>query len=172
MALAGALLYVVAVLGLPVLHLGFHRADHDHRDGGIHYHGRLFEFAERQPGVHFHAPFHEHLGGEDVAPKAPPLTLSVFTGSFGNLRASQPVASDSRRWQTPYERHAPAEDSSSRHVAGGLAHFATAFLSSGSILDTLPVGPAPKQTAAHAPAERFPEQHLLPTRGARGPPHC
>ncbi len=32
------LLYVVAVLGLPALHIGFHHDDHDHAGGGIHHH--------------------------------------------------------------------------------------------------------------------------------------
>lgn len=167
-ALAFALLYLVAVFGLPSLHLALHRDNHHHRDGGIHFHTRTS--AGLEPALvssHGHGHFHPTVLDDPSAIDGNAAdTLRIDGAEFRTGTAAaqrcQP-ASRLRNFETPPEL---------QHVNGSLAHFASAFLSAVENPFHRLAGPALGDADTPAASQQAPKFRFPHTFGARGPPAC
>lgn len=98
LSLLGALLYAVFAFVLPSLHLGFHRADHDHRGGGLpRLHTELggHHSLVLMPHRHDTTPDHE-LGDaheeQDAGVSATTEASDTKLADFASLRLDFPAA--------------------------------------------------------------------------------
>lgn len=189
LALLGTLLYTLAAIALPSLHLGLHRNDHTHQGGGLQ---RLRDVQAAYPHPHLgpHAHSHALLAhdepeplGESSDPPAtalprvqlqaagslasapqPPPQRSAFAGWVGLLAAT------ARHATLGGPEHSGSSAPDPAHAAGSQVHFASAFLSG----PALPVVPAasllPESSAYPAFSDRSPPRALVVTKDARGPP--
>ncbi len=171
-AAVAALLYFIAVLVLPAIHLAFHRADHHHAGGGIHWAIRHWGThdaeAPHQHGAHEHEP-------SDLAalPAAPALAGEEQT-------QAQDVARAGYRCLTARSGHsaaairlaaktqAPPRDPA--HGLGSLAHFSSACLTTDAGAAALGVQFAPVPPVVALASQHLPSSISSSTLGARGPP--
>ena len=182
----GALLYVLSAIALPSLHVGFHRADHQHRGGGLQLqHGDLGPHAHQ----HLTSPSHDgasplaahfHPSAREADGTTIPLPVRGGDGTIGAALADpaarifSTVTTDvrhlppSRLTNTPATPASPATDPA--HGDGSLVHFASAFLPTAAVAAAPLVGPRLAQRCFFPPVDSAPRSSLVITKEARGPP--
>lgn len=184
LALLGSLLYTLFAIALPSLHLGFHRADHEHRDGGLqllhtglgvhhtlalpHSHGPNFynedaddregqaagAFASPDSQISLCAAALQHAPGIFAYKETRPHVAQPGSGLLGT-EGRAPQGS-------------PAPDP--MHGSGSLVHFASALVTAHSSVG-LPFAGLLFEQARYIPrAECAPRSPILFAKHARGPP--
>lgn len=171
-AAVAALLYFIAVLALPAIHLAFHRADHHHAGGGIHWAIRHWGTHDAEAlhhhGAHEHEPSDRAEHSLAQTPAADGQTQALDAGQAGyrclTARSGQSVAAIRLAAKTQDPPRDPA------HGLGSLAHFSSAYLTTDAGAAALcvqfaPVPPVVALASQHLPSSIFPS-----ALGARGPP--
>lgn len=187
LSLLGSLLYALCAIALPSLHLGLHRADHEHRDGGLQllptrlgaHHALVLP-----PHSHGTGLYHEHL--DDRARQDAGASASAETGSQNSLNfaALPPAPGACAIKETPthathpgsamlgvagHAQHgSPAPDPG--HGSGSLVHFASALVTTPSSIGLPLAGLLCEQTRYLARSECAPRSSVISAKHARGPP--
>lgn len=189
LSLLGAMLYALFAIVLPSLHLGLHRADHEHRDGGLQrLHTRLgaypslaLDVLPHSHGTSFHNEADDDRERPDVGAWASDdssglislhaAQLPPASGVFA-LREPSPQSAAPRLALLGTERHAPGSSSAAdpTHGSGSLAHFASAFIGSAFSISLPLAGLLGEQARYISRSDCAPRSPVLSTKHARGPP--
>jgi len=192
LSLVGALLYAVCAIVLPSLHLGLHRADHEHRYGGL-------QLLHTGLGGHHALPPHSHgtnlfndfneaanEAANDREPQDAGAAASRKTGGQISLLSAQlhpvswvfAVQETATQCAPPHsnllgaEGRAPGGSPAPEpgHGSGSLAHFASAFVAAFSSIRLPFAGLLYAQMRYTPRAECAPRSLIMSAKRARSPP--
>lgn len=165
-ALFAGILYLLGMVVLPSLHLGFHRDDHDHHAGGLRW---LHSAADRYASLPAHA--HSHGPIAESAESSTTLTpLAADDEQQPSIVANgSAVDGKSARLATASTSHGTPGDLA--HGLGSLAHFASAYLAASQGLHVLPVRLHVERMAARLTSQHVVSQPFLSCLRSRAPPH-
>lgn len=149
-SLFAALLYVMGIVGLPGLHLGFHRLDHEHHGGGLKW---------LRTGHHDH-----HVDGARDHERAHAQALPA-TAAFARL--AQLAGGSAALLQPASASHSSPEI---LHGGGNLAHFSCSYLSAADDLPCLHVAPGSEPAFPGFISSALSSTPFLFGIGARAPP--
>lgn len=187
LSLLGALLYALCAIALPSLHLGLHRADHEHRHGGLQrLYARLGDphslaLMPHRHGVSLDSEAGAEGGRLGADPSASPDPSDQIWPHAARLR---PVSSlltlavPSSQHAAPRSSLLGLEDHTSQgspapdlaHGSGSLTHFASAFVAAAASIGLPFAGLLCEQTRYLPRAECAPPSRLVSANHARGPP--
>lgn len=189
LSLLGAVLYALFAIALPCLHLGLHRADHEHGGGGLQrLHNRLGGYPSLALDVvpHSHGTsLHNEADDERERPDVGAWSSPDSSGLISLHAAQQQPASGVFALEEPSllsaaprltllgaERHAPdgSPAADPAHGSGSLAHFASAFIGAAFSI-SLPLASLLCEQARYIPiSDCAPRSPVLSAKHARGPP--
>lgn len=184
-ALFGVLLYMLGMLVLPCLHVGFHRNNHTHVGSGI----KL---------LHVESELHLHLAGHDHGPRAESPARHVHqewfrsaaqdlpsTSAGGNFAPAVATLHDFSKllarqlWSgnaqyiyrlTAASKHSDRKPAVPLHGVGSQAHFASTLLLATDSGQTSQLALSAQQQSFVWLSSHPPSDPLVTTKDARGPP--
>jgi hypothetical protein len=189
LSLLGAVLYALFAIALPSLHLGLHRADHEHRDGGLQrlhtglggHPSLALDLLPHSHGTSFHNEADDDRERPDVGASASPKSSGQISLHAAQLQPASwlfalqepsPQSAAPRFTLLGTERHAPGGSTAAdpEHGSCSLAHFASAFIGAAFSISLPLAGLLCEQTRYIPRADCAPPSPVLSAKHARGPP--